>query len=56
MGLPGTTPPQTTIDRLPDHMVVKEQEAQAAPHNPSTTALVAIEAIEEVGTIIAVEA
>ena len=54
-GLHGTTPPQTTIDRLPGHMVTPGQEARLAVHSPSIVDLVAIEVIVGAGTAIGVE-
>lgn len=56
MGLPETTLPQIPIDRLPGRTVAQEQEARVARHSPSTIAPVAIEATEQVGTTIGVEA
>lgn len=55
-GLRGTTFLQITADRLPGHTVVQDQEARVARHRGSTMAPVAIEATEEVGTTIGVEA
>ena len=54
--LPEITPLQTTIDRLPGNTVIQEQEARVAVHSRSTMAPAAIEAIEEAGTTIGVEA
>ena len=55
MGLHGTTPPQTTIDRLPGHMVTRGQEARVAVHSLLTVALAAIEVIAGAVTTIGVE-
>lgn len=56
--LPEITPLQTIIDRLPGHTVIQdqEQEVRVALHSRSTMAPAAIEAIEEAGTTIEVEA
>ena len=55
-GLHGITPPQIIIDRLPVYTLILGQEARLVLHSPSAMALEAIEVIEEVGTIIGVEA
>ena len=54
--LPGITPRPTTIDLVLGPTAVQEREARVAPRSPSTMAPAAIEAIEEGGTIIGVEA
>lgn len=55
-GLPEIMHPQITIDRLLGHTVVQEQGARVARHSLSTIAPVVIEATEEVGITIEVEA